>query len=99
MFHLSTSPSDRPNELSNTLVMVDMAEQQQEKWTNETLPSDIPARAGAELAFVPVGEEGILVAIGGVTDPVWDFRRLSNNQTATSVSLACLACLYAQLSF
>lgn len=90
IYLLSYSNADSPNELSNTLVTVDMTTQQQEKWTNETLPSDVPPRAGAELAFVPVGEEGVLVAIGGVTDPIWDYTALTPDQTANSVSVVIL---------
>ena len=78
-----------PNTLSNTLITVDMSTQLGETFTNATLPGDIPARAGGELAFVPVGKEGILVAIGGVVEPVWlnPFVKLETEQLARSVSV------------
>lgn len=79
-------PEIDANALSSTLITVDMTRQQQEIFTNDTLPLDIAARAGAELAFVPAGEEGILVAIGGVTDPLWDYTFLEPNQITNSVS-------------
>lgn len=75
-----------PNALSNTFITVDMAMQEGEIFTNDTLPADIASRAGSELAFVPIGEEGILVAIGGVTDPIWDYNFLTDEQIANSVS-------------
>lgn len=55
--------------VSNTLITLDMGTQQQETWKNETLPSDIPGRANPELVWVPVGKQGILVALGGVVFP------------------------------
>lgn len=54
---------------STTLITLDMTIQDQETWTNESLPSSVPGRANAELVWVPVSKEGILVAIGGVINP------------------------------
>lgn len=78
-----------PNTLSNTLITVDMSTQFEETFTNATLPGDIPARAGGELAFVPVGKEGVLVAIGGVVEPIWldPSAKLDSEQMARSVSV------------
>lgn len=36
-----------------------------ETWTNDTMPSDILPRKSAELVWIPVGQQGMLVAIGG----------------------------------
>ncbi|KAK0619948.1 hypothetical protein B0T14DRAFT_220847 [Immersiella caudata] len=55
--------------VSNTLITLDMATQLQEVWKNDTLPADIPGRANPELVWVPVGKQGILVALGGVVFP------------------------------
>jgi len=55
--------------VSNTLITLDMGTQLQETWKNETLPTDIPGRANAEVVWVPVGKQGILVALGGVIYP------------------------------
>ncbi|KAK0643252.1 hypothetical protein B0T16DRAFT_429940 [Cercophora newfieldiana] len=55
--------------VSTTLITLDMTTQLQEEWKNETLPSDIPGRANPELVWVPVGKQGILVALGGVVFP------------------------------
>lgn len=71
-------------EVAKTLIALDMAEQQNESWKNDTLPSTIPGRAGAELVWVPVGSKGILVALGGVLYPEWDnFLRASRNNTGS----------------
>lgn len=53
--------------LANTLIEVDMSIMREEVWSNSTLPDDIPPRAGAELVWIPVGGQGALVAIGGMT--------------------------------
>lgn len=55
--------------VSNTLITLDMTTQQQEKWSNVTLPPLIQGRANPDLVWVPVGEQGILVALGGVVFP------------------------------
>ncbi|KAK4449938.1 RING finger protein B [Podospora aff. communis PSN243] len=55
--------------VSNTLITLDMTTQLQETWKNETLPADTPGRANPELVWVPVGKQGILVALGGVVFP------------------------------
>ncbi|KAK3319276.1 hypothetical protein B0H66DRAFT_575753 [Apodospora peruviana] len=63
------SPDSNAVNVSNTLVVLDMTTQQQEKWSNVTLPSGVKGRANPELVWVPVGEQGILVALGGVIYP------------------------------
>ncbi|KAK9420210.1 hypothetical protein SUNI508_06738 [Seiridium unicorne] len=54
---------------SNTLITLDMTTQLEETWKNVTLPSNIKGRGGPDLVWVPVGAQGILVALGGVTYP------------------------------
>ncbi|ETI29149.1 hypothetical protein G647_01602 [Cladophialophora carrionii CBS 160.54] len=73
------------NVTANTLIEVDMSEMRSEKWTNNTLPDNIPPRANAELAWIPVGEQGVLVAIGGVTAPeeIWPMG-LNDSQSSES---------------
>ncbi|KAK3390835.1 hypothetical protein B0H63DRAFT_123895 [Podospora didyma] len=66
--------------VSNTLITLDMTTQQKETWTNETLPPGIPGRGTPELVWVPVGAQGILVALGGVISPSYvTVRRVSDN--------------------
>ena len=72
---------------ANTLVEVDMSTMRSEKWTNSTLPNNVPPRANAELVWVPVSTQGVLVAIGGVYPPeeIWPYG-LNDSQTSQSKS-------------
>ncbi|KAL5601176.1 hypothetical protein BROUX41_005981 [Berkeleyomyces rouxiae] len=40
-----------------------------QKWTNTSLPDNVKGRAAGEFVFVPVGSNGVMVAVGGVTYP------------------------------
>jgi hypothetical protein len=75
------------NMTANTLIEVDMSVMRGEVWTNTTLPDNIQPRANAELLWIPVGEQGILVAIGGVTAPeeIWPMG-LNSSQSSESES-------------
>ncbi|KAF5019644.1 hypothetical protein F66182_8348 [Fusarium sp. NRRL 66182] len=64
----------RATNVSDTLITLDMKEQLFETWTNTTLPSSVKGRANPELVWVPVGERGILVVLGGVVYPQWAGR-------------------------
>ncbi|KUL85884.1 hypothetical protein ZTR_06378 [Talaromyces verruculosus] len=74
------------NTLANSLISVNMSVMRDETWTNDTLPSFVPARANAEIAWIPAGENGVLVAIGGVIDPVslTAAQELNSSQTNAS---------------
>jgi len=76
-----------PNITANSLITVDMSVMRAENWTNSSLPTSVPARADAELVWVPVSGSGALVAIGGVVDPVslTITQSLDQNQTTDSV--------------
>ena len=76
------------NTLANTLISVNMSVMREETWTNNSLPSFVPARANAEIAWIPAGERGVLVALGGVVDPVslTAAQELNSSQTNDSVS-------------
>lgn len=52
---------------ANTLIEIDMSTMRGEQWSNDTLPDDIPHRAGAEIVWIPVGGRGALITIGGMT--------------------------------
>jgi hypothetical protein len=62
-------PEPRANVTANTLISVDMSAMRAAKWSNATLPSNVPGRANAELVWIPVSLSGALVAIGGVANP------------------------------
>lgn len=63
-------PETDPTNASNFLITLDMTTQGSEKWSNDSLPPNIKSRNNAELVWVPVGEQGILVALGGVLFPI-----------------------------
>lgn len=70
--------------VSDTLITLDLATQNEETWSNATLPDDISGRATAELVWVPVGEQGILVALGGAVYPEFvESAHYSDNMTAS----------------
>ncbi|KAI0132763.1 hypothetical protein BJ170DRAFT_261256 [Xylariales sp. AK1849] len=71
---------------SDTLITLDMTTQQEETWHNVTLPSDIKGRASPELVWVPAGDQGILVALGGVTYPDFNNGNLTSENEAQSKS-------------
>jgi hypothetical protein len=74
--------------LSMTMIEVNMATQNSERWRNLTIPAVIGGRANAELAWIPVAEKGVLIAIGGVINPSFATitQRLNTSQAAESVS-------------
>lgn len=79
-----------PSNISNTLITLDMGTQQQETWSNMTLPPGIPSRANPSMVWVPVGEQGILVVLGGVTYPEYDnSNRVSQNVAQSVRSINC----------
>ncbi|KPI42067.1 uncharacterized protein AB675_5666 [Cyphellophora attinorum] len=55
--------------LSDGLVIVDTTEQTVSHWTIPALGVGIQSRAEATLAWIPAGEQGMLVAVGGVLNP------------------------------
>ncbi|KAH6685748.1 hypothetical protein F5X68DRAFT_16791 [Plectosphaerella plurivora] len=66
--------------ISDTFITLDTTTQRRPVWTNTTLPPDVKSRANPEVVWVPVGEQGILVVIGGVTYPEWtNSKRKSEN--------------------
>ncbi|KAI1877277.1 uncharacterized protein JN550_001349 [Neoarthrinium moseri] len=71
-------------ETSDTLITLDMTTQQEETWHNDTLPPDIKGRGGSSLVWVPVGEQGILVALGGVTKPDFTNGNLTSENEGQS---------------
>ena len=66
-----TNQSTNATTIANSMVTLDFGVQYQQHWSNKTLPSHIKGRANPEVVWVPVGEQGILVVLGGVIDPEW----------------------------
>jgi hypothetical protein len=88
IFYTSSNRSFLANIPSNTLISVDLSNQISQTWSNKTLPSTAPGRANAELVWVPVGKNGVLIAIGGVVDPIYTYpsQHLNESQLANDVS-------------
>lgn len=82
--YYNTDFADTP---TNTLIEINMSTMRDEQWTNSTLPSEIIPRANAELVWLPVSHQGVLVAIGGVVEPeeIWPYG-LNSSQEADSKS-------------
>ena len=78
---------DSANVSANSLISVDMSMQRGEKWANDTIPSRISPRADAQLVWIPVSGQGVLVAIGGVMPPE-ELSSTGLNDTETSQSKA-----------
>ncbi|KAI1457554.1 hypothetical protein F4805DRAFT_173507 [Annulohypoxylon moriforme] len=73
-----------PSSVSNTFMSLDMTTQGSEAWKNSTLPTGTQSRAGPSMVWVPVGEKGILVVLGGVTYPAYDNENGTSQNTAQS---------------
>ncbi|ESZ93478.1 hypothetical protein SBOR_6127 [Sclerotinia borealis F-4128] len=74
------------NVTSQTLISVDMTSQTTPKWSNDSLPSTVPGRANPEIAWVPVSDQGILVAVGGAIDPIYASIDQANNASIKAQS-------------
>lgn len=55
--------------IATSLIAVNMTAMRNETWRNISLPAHISGRANAEIVWLPASESGILVVIGGVTNP------------------------------
>ncbi|KAI0532608.1 hypothetical protein GGR58DRAFT_161003 [Xylaria digitata] len=69
IYQPSFNNSVNPLNHSKRLITLDIGSKQSPKWTNTSLPDSIPSRANPSVVWVPVGEQGILVVLGGVTYP------------------------------
>lgn len=73
--------------LSQRMITVDMSEMQRPVFSNVSIPSYVKPRANAEAVWVPVGDRGIVVLIGGVTYPEQLYSSgLSDSQIEESMS-------------
>jgi hypothetical protein len=87
IYEVSSNASVNAVNVSSTLITLDMATQQRESWSNETLPDFIKGRANPEVVWVPVGSQGILVVIGGVTLPEFAYSTKKSPNPVLAVSL------------
>jgi len=63
--------AETANITSHQLVSVDMSDQLHFKWANETASSVARPRVDPEMVYVPVGDKGVLIVVGGVLWPDW----------------------------
>jgi hypothetical protein len=68
-----------------------MSTQQEEVWKNEPLGKTVPNRASPEMVWVPVGEKGVLVVIGGVVDPIFTNVNTTLDPTSKANSVSLLS--------
>ena len=54
--------------LTNSMIQINMSTPGQPIALNLTLPNYVPPRANAEIVWIPISSQGILIAIGGVTN-------------------------------
>ncbi|RWA10179.1 hypothetical protein EKO27_g4916 [Xylaria grammica] len=84
IYQPSFNDSLNPLDVSNTLIAVDMSDSQSSKWSNSTLPRNIPSRANPSVVWVPVGEQGILVVLGGASYPYYATANQTSENEAQS---------------
>lgn len=82
----SIADDQSANRSSQRMIKLDMSEMRGNVWSNTSLPDYVPARANAELVWLPVSDSGALVAIGGVLNPESIYRTdgLNNAQKNSS---------------
>lgn len=76
------------NITSQHMIQVDMKAQYGEQWLKPALPSQTKGRSNAAVVWVPVGEQGILVVLGGAVDPQWASDDAISANATNSVSTA-----------
>ncbi len=74
--------SDYEIEVSNSMIKVDMAVPGNASWSDLPMDTTVPGRADAQLLWIPVSQQGILLAIGGVVHPmgVYDWTLTSTQE-------------------
>lgn len=88
IYQVSSNTTRNPTNISDTFITLDTTTQRDPSWTNTTLPPTVKGRANPEVVWVPVGEQGILVVIGGVTFPEWIRTSRISENAAQSVGLS-----------
>ncbi|KAI1823853.1 hypothetical protein F4861DRAFT_508527 [Xylaria intraflava] len=84
IFAFANNDSISPVNVSNFLITLDIGETKK-IWDKKNLPDHIPSRANPSVVWVPVGEQGILVALGGVAFPAYDNSEQESQNLAQSM--------------
>jgi hypothetical protein len=68
------TPGEIPSTLASSMIQFDMSHPQNPTGLNLPLPDDVVPRASAELVWIPVSSQGVLIAIGGLTKlALWEW--------------------------
>lgn len=94
-----TTADNTTTELSNTLLVVNTKDQGFGQWAVPGLPFNVRTRAQASLAWIPAGDQGMLVAIGGSLEPTdifnfflpWDNSSKADNNFTEEASIYDIA--------
>jgi hypothetical protein len=65
----ASKPADTPSVAVESFIEVNMPSGQETRWSNLTWPAGVKPRANAQLVWLPVSSQGVLIVIGGVVDP------------------------------
>jgi Kelch motif len=65
---IDATPGELPNMLVSSMIRFDMSDPQNPTGLNLPLPGYVAPRASAELVWIPVSSQGILIIIGGLTE-------------------------------
>lgn len=91
IYRTTSDKSNVANTTSSSLITLDMSTQLSETFSNKTL-EDFKPRANPSAVWVPVGKQGILVVVGGVTYPEFASGGLAKStnpdRSASSTSLS-----------
>ncbi|SPN98562.1 uncharacterized protein DNG_01608 [Cephalotrichum gorgonifer] len=81
-------PEAVASNISDTLISVTFSDKDgdEDTWRNETIQDKARGRGGAAGVFVPVGEQGILVFVGGATFPEFAYATHKSENPAAQKS-------------
>jgi hypothetical protein len=76
-----------PNTLASSMIRFDMSNPQNPTGLTLPLPDSVAPRASAELVWIPVSSQGVLIAIGGLTKlALWEWSiDLTSSEHSSSV--------------
>ena len=74
IFYVPANESVNADQIASSLIELNITliPQGGGQWNNHTLPPTVTSRVSGELVWVPVGQNGALIAVGGVTEIVWE---------------------------
>ena len=95
IIYVDKYPGEFASDISETMIQLEFDDQSQnlETWSNLTLSESVPGRASAEGVFVPVGENGVLVFVAGVTHAEFATKKQVSDDEAVLASFPLLGSL------